>query len=91
MGPLSPNARVVWRLFLPSLFAKSMWYAWSTGDIIANLRSLLWGLTICGYPHSWWKPQFRRCSERYKLYSVFQLPEMHQWVKQGRTVGTGSE
>ena len=54
--PLSPNARVVWHLLLFSIFANLLWYAWSTGDVVANLRSLVWGLNLRGYPPYWWKP-----------------------------------
>ena len=53
--PKAPNARLVWRSLVSALVCKSMWYAWSRDDLICNVRSIVWGLTIRGYPTRWWK------------------------------------
>ena len=38
---------------LPSLFLKSVWYAASTGNLVANFRSLVWGVGWRGNPKEW--------------------------------------
>ena len=82
--PASPNARYVWRSQLPALFTKSIWYAWSTDDLVTNLRSLVWNLILKGYPVGWWKPQFLRCWDKYRLQQVFPLHLLHAWVREGK-------
>ena len=82
--PLSPNAQFAWRSLLPSLFAKSLWYAWSVPDVINNLRSLVWNLVLAGYPQSWWKPSFHRCWEKFRLPRMFPLQYMHDWIRDAR-------
>ena len=84
MHPLSPNAQLVWRSLLPSLFSKSLWYAWSTQDVVDYLQSLVWNLVLGGYPQSWWKPSFRRCWENYRLVMIFPLNQMDAWIRQAR-------
>ena len=56
-----------WRSQLPALFTKGIWYAWSTDDLITNLRSLVWNLLLKGYPVGWWKPQLVRCWDKFRL------------------------
>ena len=45
---------------LPSLVAKSLWYAGDKADVVTNCRSLIWGLTIRGYPMNWWSSLYWR-------------------------------
>ena len=80
----SPNAQYVWRSQLPALVTKSIWHAWSTDDLVTNLRSLLWNLILKGYPVGWWKPQFLRCWDKYQLQRVFPLHLLHAWIREGK-------
>ena len=75
--PTSPNARYVWRSQLPGLFTTSIYYAWSTDDLITNL-------ILKGYPVGWWKPQFLRCWDKYRLQRVFPLHLLHAWIREGK-------
>ena len=49
---VSANARFALSLMLPSLFLKSLWYAGSQDDLLANFRSLVWGLEWHEFPRS---------------------------------------
>ena len=52
----SPNARNVLRSLFPGLLYKSLLYALTRHDVVVNLRSLLWGCGVRGYPDQWWRP-----------------------------------
>ena len=69
--PKAPNARVVWRSLVSALICKSMWYAWSRDDLVCNVRSIIWGLTIRGYPSRWWKGRVFRACQRFALDAFF--------------------
>ena len=40
-------------------------------DIVANFRSLIWGLALLGYPARWWKPVFWGLHDQHILSSFF--------------------
>ena len=56
----SPNARPLWNSHFAALLQKCLWYEISLHDIRLNLRSLMWGMGIKGYPIKWWFPTLRR-------------------------------
>ena len=65
----SPHGRLVWR----SQF-QSMWYALATDDLIANLKSVMWGLGVKRYPRRWWLPTLRNFYHTASLGRVVPLP-----------------
>ena len=67
VSPSSPNAKLVWQSFLPTVMAKCVWYAWSSGDVRTNFRSLVWGLTVRQIPGVWWKARLGRFFDFWSL------------------------
>ena len=63
----SANARFTINSYLPSLFLKSVWYAASSRDIIANFRSIAWGVGAKKYSVEWWSPQLKKFLSKHKL------------------------
>ena len=44
-----------------------MWYAKDKEDLICNIRSIVWGLIMRGYPFHWWNGRFFRVCARFAL------------------------
>ena len=84
IDPNSPNAKLLWRSLLPALVAKSLWYAGNSEDVVANFRSLIWGLTIRGYPTRWWTPVFWRLYDRHIPSRFFPRHQVRDSCKQGK-------
>ena len=82
----SPNARTVWRSQLPSLVIKSIWYALSTTDLVANLKSLVWGLGFHRYPKNWWRPPLFRLWRKYRLERCFSMCTVDRWAQEGASL-----
>jgi len=71
VSPASPNARLIWHSLLLAIISKSIWFAWNAADVMVNVRSLVWGLSIKGYPLGWWKPSFLCLFDTYMLCRFF--------------------
>ena len=84
VGRASPNAKTVWRSHFTALLHKSLWYALSGHDIKFNLRSLMWGVGVKGYPSTWWIGTLRRFHRRFDLGRVVSIRQLMIWKVQGR-------
>ena len=82
--PQAPHARLVWRLLVSALMFKSMWYSWSRNDLICNVRSIVWGLTIRGYPTQWWKGGFFRVCHSFALDCFFTETDVLVWIEEAK-------
>ena len=80
----SANARFTLTSMLPSLFLKSVWYAASQEDIVANFRSLVWGVGWNSYPKHWWLPCLQKFVRRYGLSGLISLGSVTTWVREGK-------
>ena len=85
----SPHARLVWRSQFPSILQKCVWYALTIDDLVANFRSVLWGVGVKQYPGRWWLPTLRKSYHTASLWRgtlgrVFPLPQLIAWVKEGK-------
>ena len=80
----SPSARIVWRSHFPSLLRKCLWYALTTCHVKSNLRSVLWGVGVKGYPRKWWRGQLTKFFRSTQLDRVVSMRELLNWVKDGR-------
>ena len=89
--PKAPNARVVWRSLVSALICKSMWYAWSRDDLVCNVRSIIWGLTIRGYPSRWWKGRVFRACQRFALDAFFTKTDILVWIEEAKRFVCDSE
>ena len=78
----SPNARPVWNSHFVALLHKCLWYALSLHDIRFNLRSLMWGAGVKGYPTKWWFPTLRRLHSVY-FTNMRTLRQLISWRKEG--------
>ena len=70
--------------FEKRVFLKSVWYAASAGDLVANFRSLVWGVGWRGYPKEWWLPCLERFLRKYNLMGVISLGSVATWVREGK-------
>lgn len=66
----SENARTLVRSLLPSLALKSLWDALSVEEVLANFRSLFWGIEWVGYPLSWAQAPRRRLIDQHNLTTL---------------------
>ena len=80
----SPHAAMVWRSHFPALLGKCLWYSLSHSALVANVRSLLWGVGYRRYPGGWWKGRLRRFLTRYRLATALPWGLLMQWVREGR-------
>ena len=80
----SANATFTLTSMLPSLFLKSVWYAASQEDIVANFRSLVWGVGWNSYPKPWWLPCLQKFVRRYGLSGLISLGSVTTWVREGK-------
>ena len=80
----SANARFTINSYLPSLFLKLVWYAACSKDIIANFRSIAWGIGAKRYPVEWWSPLLKKFLAKHKLDKLIPLPVFGRWVREGK-------
>ena len=83
--PRAPNAQLVWRSLVTALVCKSLWYAWDTTDLICNVRSVVWGLTVRGYPSRWWNGRFFRVCARFNLDTFFTKTDVLVWIERAQS------
>ena len=69
---------------MSALVCKSMWYSWSRDNLICNARSIVWGLTIRGYPTRWWKGRFLRVCHRFALDCFFTKTDVLVWIEEAK-------
>ena len=79
----SPHTRLVWRSHFQSILHKCIWYALTSEDIRANLRSVMWGVGIKGYPSRWWLPTLRKFYRSTTLDRILPLDLLLLWVREG--------
>ena len=72
-----------------ALLHKSICYALSGHDIRLNLRSLMWGVGVKGYPFSWWTGTLRRFHRRFDVQRGVTIKQLLIWKVQGRKEFTG--
>ena len=77
----SPNARSVLRY-------KSLLYALTQRDVVANLRSLLWGCGARRYPEQWWRPILYRFFHRFRLHRIVGFTRMIGWFQEGQQISS---
>ena len=82
--PRAPNARVVWKSLVGALICKSMLYVWSRDDLVSNVRSVIWGSTIRGYPPGWWKGRLFRVCQRSALDAFFTKRDVLVWIEEAK-------
>ena len=80
----SPHARLVWRSHFPSVLHKCIRYALTLEDVRANLRSVMWGVGVKGYPSRWWLPTLRKFYRSTTLDRILPLDLLLMWVREGR-------
>ena len=80
----SPHAPMVWRSHFPSLLIKCVWYASNTECLRANLRSVLWGVGVKGYPARWWRGALRSFYYKAGLERVVAFKQLREWAVDGK-------
>ena len=80
----SPHARLVGRSHFPCILQKCIWYAMTSEDIKANLRSVMWGVGIKGYPTRWWLPTLRKFHRSTTFDGILPLDLLLLWVQEGK-------
>ena len=76
---------------MSALICKLMWYAWSRDDLVCNVRSIIWGLTIRGYPSRWWKGRVFRACQRFALDAFFTKTDILVWIEEAKRFVCDSE
>ena len=79
----APHARMVWKSHFCALVHKSLWYALSLSDINLNLRSLMQGVGIKGYPDKWWSEALGGFYKCFGLKRVVLLKQLKAWRLEG--------
>ena len=82
----SLSARSVLRSLFPALLYKSLLYAPTRQDVVANLRSLLWGCGVRRYPDQWWHPILYRFFHRFRLHRIVGFQRMVGWFREGKQI-----
>ena len=80
----SPSTRIVWRSHFPSLLRKCLWYALTSHHVRSNLRSVLWGVGVKGYPKKWWQGQLTKLFHAPQPDRIVPMRGLLHWVKEGR-------
>ena len=80
---LSPNAHQVVSAMVPNLMIQSLWYASCLRDLLANFRSLVWGLTVKGYPTSWWVHTVHTFLQQHALKPYVTPALVRLWMGEG--------
>ena len=78
-----PRAKQVWKSQFPSLLLKCMWYSLTSGDFVANIRSVMWGMGAKSYPRKWWHPTLWRLFRKHSLHRVVGFHDLLCWVEEG--------
>ena len=74
--PLSPS--------VSSVCIKCVWYASNTECLRANLRSVLWGPGVKGYPAHWWRGALRSFYYKAGLERVVAFKQLREWAVDGK-------
>ena len=80
----SPHAPMVWRSHFPSLLIKCVWYASNTECLRANLKSVLWGVGVKGYPARWRRGALRSFYYKAGLERVVTFKQLREWAVDGK-------
>ena len=86
VGITSPHARLVWRSHFPSLLLKSLWYASDTHNLLDNLKSLMVGMGLRGYPMKWWRGPLQSFYRKSGLCRLVSMRHLQQWVAKGKNL-----
>ena len=80
------NARQTWLSMFPTLLINSIWFSTTKDELICNLRSLMWGIGVKGYPSQWWRGRLPRFFKEQDLQRILSLKVliMYGWVKEGK-------
>ena len=62
----------------------SVWYASNTEYLRANLRSVLWGVGVKGYPARWWRGALRSFYYKAGLERVVTFKQLREWAVDGK-------
>ena len=71
----------------PSLLINSIWFSSTASEILVNLRSLMWGVGVKGYPSEWWRGRLLRFFKKQDLGRILTLKQMFFWVAEGKGMG----
>ena len=81
---ISANAQFTLASMLPSLFLKSICYAASREDLVANFPSFVWGVGWHAYHRDWWLPCLEKFLCKYNLLPIVSLRSVATWVREGK-------
>ena len=66
----------------PSLLINSIWFSTTEMELRLNLRSLMWGIGVKGYPEPWWRGQLLRFFKDNQLDRVVAFKDLFAWVRE---------